>query len=325
MQAFGYQRVRNRRVGASNREQDPLGAGLYVFSGVRWLDPDEPSEAQLIASGLTLLVRMFPELGCFAAGGQERMEAILRRNRGWWEQSAWKQSRRRRRRQTAALISGTIDDESQAPNDSTAICSHPGHMAQFGAIEPTEENRIALFLDFSLVNSCDSNTIANASFSAENPPQQLHSPPVQNTATWNSASPFPTGLPSIQDPFSLSEAPISYEAGEASAVQDAPQEAVRGGAPFPAWRWAWEEGELRPAESEPDPAGSPGPPRWPAPAPQWLTDPLPVPTSPGRRMSAPSAASSPRPRPGRGDAWRAVWHQGSLDPPPSGGAEGPLP
>ena len=41
-----------RKVGASSCAQDPLGAGQYVFTCVRWLDPDDPQDAARLASGL---------------------------------------------------------------------------------------------------------------------------------------------------------------------------------------------------------------------------------------------------------------------------------
>jgi hypothetical protein len=63
LQASGFRRVRNRRVGASSRASDPLGEGLNVFSGVRWLSPDDPCEAQLLSDGLARLVGTFPNLG----------------------------------------------------------------------------------------------------------------------------------------------------------------------------------------------------------------------------------------------------------------------
>jgi hypothetical protein len=87
--------VRNRRVGASNRTSDPLGAGVYVFSGVRWLSPDDPFEAQLLSDGLSRLVGIFPHLGAMQL---ERLKSILRRNRSEWDQSPGTQSRRRKRR-----------------------------------------------------------------------------------------------------------------------------------------------------------------------------------------------------------------------------------
>ena len=66
--------MRNRRVGAANRASDPLGAGLYVFSGVRWLSPDDPCEAQLLSDGLARLVSTFPHLG--GAIQLERLKSI---------------------------------------------------------------------------------------------------------------------------------------------------------------------------------------------------------------------------------------------------------
>ena len=87
--------MRNRRVGASSRAHDPLGAGLYIFSGVRWLDPDSPSEINLLRRGLTNLVSAFPQLADPAT--LDRLAAILRRNRSEWDQTAWRHTPRRRR------------------------------------------------------------------------------------------------------------------------------------------------------------------------------------------------------------------------------------
>ena len=52
LQASGFHRLRMRKVGASSCAQDPLGAGQYVFTGVRWLDPDDPQDAACLASGI---------------------------------------------------------------------------------------------------------------------------------------------------------------------------------------------------------------------------------------------------------------------------------
>ena len=70
-----------------------------MFSGVRWLDPDALQEVQQLAAGLARMTLNFPQLGSFAAGALERVLAILRRNRTWWEESAWRRSRRSRPRQ----------------------------------------------------------------------------------------------------------------------------------------------------------------------------------------------------------------------------------
>jgi hypothetical protein len=70
-----------------------------MFSGIRWLNPDEPTEVKQLESGLARLTANFPQLGRFPAGELERLQGILRRNRTWWEQSAWRWSRRRRPKQ----------------------------------------------------------------------------------------------------------------------------------------------------------------------------------------------------------------------------------
>lgn len=59
VQRSGFLRTRNRRVGASNREVDPLGAGLYVFSKRRWRCPDNPHERTMLQSGLVLLAETY--------------------------------------------------------------------------------------------------------------------------------------------------------------------------------------------------------------------------------------------------------------------------
>ena len=238
-QASGYQRVRNRRVGASNREQDPLGAGLYMFSGVRWLDPDEPSEAQLIASGLTRLVRMFPELGCFAAGGQARLEALLRRNRSWWEQSAWKQSRRRRRASRACgPVVGESRKQAQAPV--TELCM------------PWLDASICSF-SLSAVHSCigapsdslghdhqlGSHGRLQAPFSLSCSTDSCY-PQGHRMATTQSAVP----------PFSLSPDSSAAAAVARPGSPPAPPAAETGGLLQPAWRWVWEDEELWPVSGD---------------------------------------------------------------------------
>ena len=98
-QASGFQRVRNRRVGASNRARDPLGAGLYIFSGVRWLDPDNPVDAHLLRSSFASLTHAFPHLAGVSL--LDRLAAILRRNRSEWSQNAWGRTHRRHRHSLA--------------------------------------------------------------------------------------------------------------------------------------------------------------------------------------------------------------------------------
>jgi hypothetical protein len=79
-QAAGYIRARNRRKGASSRAADPVGAGLYHFCGVRWLDPD--ADARLLADGLARMEEAFPHLR--GATTPHHLQAVLRRTRAAW-------------------------------------------------------------------------------------------------------------------------------------------------------------------------------------------------------------------------------------------------
>ena len=46
-----------RRVGISTCSRDPLGSGQYVFGCIRWLDPDDPHDAELLATRLDDFLR----------------------------------------------------------------------------------------------------------------------------------------------------------------------------------------------------------------------------------------------------------------------------
>ena len=103
--------MRNRRVGASNRSSDPLGAGLYVFSGVQWLSPDDPREAQLLSDGLSRLVGAYPQLG-----GVDQLE---RHNRCAWDQRPGTQTKRRRQQHALPTSDGEPPARG-APEESSA-------------------------------------------------------------------------------------------------------------------------------------------------------------------------------------------------------------
>mmetsp|Transcript_60803 Transcript_60803/g.162602 ORF Transcript_60803/g.162602 Transcript_60803/m.162602 type:complete len:346 (+) Transcript_60803:133-1170(+) len=89
LQAQGFRRVRDRRAGATNRSQDPLGAGLYVFSGVRFLNPCAPDDHSIIASRHLDLIKAFPYLA--AELSLEDVLRSLHHARDVWEDS-WRPS-----------------------------------------------------------------------------------------------------------------------------------------------------------------------------------------------------------------------------------------
>mmetsp|Transcript_60805 Transcript_60805/g.162617 ORF Transcript_60805/g.162617 Transcript_60805/m.162617 type:complete len:394 (+) Transcript_60805:133-1314(+) len=89
VQTQGFRRVRDRRAGATNRSQDPLGAGLYVFSGVRFLNPCAPDDHSIIASRHLDLIKAFPYLA--AELSLEDVLRSLHHARDVWEDS-WRPS-----------------------------------------------------------------------------------------------------------------------------------------------------------------------------------------------------------------------------------------
>ncbi len=95
-----------------------------MFSGIRWVDPDALPEVQQLASGLARMMLDFPQLGSFAAGALERLLAILRRNRAWWEESAWRRSRRSRGRQRTS----PSEAEASSPAQKSAAAMLARHL-----------------------------------------------------------------------------------------------------------------------------------------------------------------------------------------------------
>jgi hypothetical protein len=83
-QASGYTRARDRRPGTVSRISDPVGSGFYLFCGVRWLDPDAPADARLIADGLARLEADFPHLR--GATTLHLLHVVIRQKRSTWEQ-----------------------------------------------------------------------------------------------------------------------------------------------------------------------------------------------------------------------------------------------
>ena len=235
LQASGFRRVRNRKAGASNRAQDPLGAGLYMFSGIRWLNPDEPAEVKLLASGLAHLAACFPHLGLHASGGLDLTLTVVRRNRRWWDESAWQRARRRRAQHKAtagsfmeALTSPSMTSASVSRSPSSS-CSTAGEFA-------TRTSDIAL--------STDTETSDGAWFDdcSDSSPAALPRWP-RAASSVDPCSACCDSQPT-ERLFSLSFNPALSEHSAPACIPVA----------FPAadaqrccWRWAWEDGELWPA------------------------------------------------------------------------------
>ena len=92
----------------SKRSQDPLGAGMYMFSGVRWIDPDNPIEAQQLVNDLACVMIhvSHSSIYCFQKRVRDcafQLCEIVRRNRAEWGQTEWKRARRQHGQTSAAL------------------------------------------------------------------------------------------------------------------------------------------------------------------------------------------------------------------------------
>ena len=217
LQADGFNRVRNRK--ACNRSLDPLGAGLYVFSGVRWLDPDDLDENQLLISGFRRLTINFPHLISMTLGGAERLSAILRRNRIEWimqEQIACKPSQLRRA-QCARVFNEPIIGPlaaSIAGSPSYATVDHSPALRTRSPVTPP----ITVYSKGSVKSvGCDLLHCVDSPLNFYPPCRPLHDLPAHAGGV------------------------------DAAAAGSAPEAG--------AWRWAWEDGELGPDATEGDSAG----------------------------------------------------------------------
>ena len=87
-----------RKVGSSSCAKDPLGAGQYVFTGVRWLDPDDPQDAARLDSGIKdfMLRHMRLNQALFPV----RLVNVLRSVIGTWRES---------RTRNPTLLHGRVD------------------------------------------------------------------------------------------------------------------------------------------------------------------------------------------------------------------------
>jgi hypothetical protein len=252
LQASGFRRVRNRKAGVSNRVDDPLGAGLYMFSGIRWLNPDESQEVEQLSVDLARLILKFPHLESLAAGGIDWLLAILRRNRQWWEESAWRQSRRRRQRQhlfihaklNASETSGTASDANHVAH---TPCLYDGGVAR-SIDAPTAAFCIAGKPKWTFADQCRLPppplpyllpAASPFTLTAKLEVEQTAASPFTLTAKLEVEQTDPApfhSLPSLPEPSAA--ATRTNVAVEPEADLDAQR---------PAWKWAWEDGELWPA------------------------------------------------------------------------------
>jgi len=60
LQAAGFERERDRRGKALNKQEDPVGAGMYLFCMRRWRDPRDATDLEELSHGWKELCALFP-------------------------------------------------------------------------------------------------------------------------------------------------------------------------------------------------------------------------------------------------------------------------
>eukprot|EP00287_Rhodomonas_sp_CCMP768_P028302 CAMPEP_0202853164 /NCGR_PEP_ID=MMETSP1389-20130828/90342_1 /ASSEMBLY_ACC=CAM_ASM_000865 /TAXON_ID=302021 /ORGANISM="Rhodomonas sp., Strain CCMP768" /LENGTH=355 /DNA_ID=CAMNT_0049531707 /DNA_START=45 /DNA_END=1113 /DNA_ORIENTATION=- len=60
LQKNGFERVRDRRTCAIRKSDDPIGAGMYMFSHLQWKDPSQPEEREVLIQWHAKMVEKFP-------------------------------------------------------------------------------------------------------------------------------------------------------------------------------------------------------------------------------------------------------------------------
>lgn len=62
LQKAGFKRVRDRRAHAIKRKEDPTGAGMYLFSNLRWRDPANKQDRLELIAGWNSIIERFPKI-----------------------------------------------------------------------------------------------------------------------------------------------------------------------------------------------------------------------------------------------------------------------
>ena len=89
-----YERQRDRRCKAQNCKEDPVGAGMYLFSQRRWLDPADKKDRERLLAGWNELVATYSEHAqrcCLI-----EFLSIIERFRLGWQPSAHRAMKRAR-------------------------------------------------------------------------------------------------------------------------------------------------------------------------------------------------------------------------------------
>eukprot|EP00287_Rhodomonas_sp_CCMP768_P018319 CAMPEP_0202808848 /NCGR_PEP_ID=MMETSP1389-20130828/1288_1 /ASSEMBLY_ACC=CAM_ASM_000865 /TAXON_ID=302021 /ORGANISM="Rhodomonas sp., Strain CCMP768" /LENGTH=311 /DNA_ID=CAMNT_0049479273 /DNA_START=37 /DNA_END=973 /DNA_ORIENTATION=- len=92
LQKAGFKRVRDRRALAIKRSEDPTGAGMYLFSNLRWRDPSDAEDRADLISGWNALTERFPKVAQVCS--LEGFLAIVGRFYQQWQPNAERASMR---------------------------------------------------------------------------------------------------------------------------------------------------------------------------------------------------------------------------------------
>jgi len=85
LQKNGFSRVRDRRTHATKRSEDPTGAGMYLFSQLKWRDPTDPEDREVLLEKWQNLVKKNPLMTMRCS--LEKFLALVQRFQTEWETS----------------------------------------------------------------------------------------------------------------------------------------------------------------------------------------------------------------------------------------------
>jgi hypothetical protein len=172
-QASGFVKARNRRTGASSRMNDPSGAGLYVFSNRRWINPDDHEEITQLSEGISGLTERFPRFQL----EQKTMVESLRRMLNIWDTCVFKYNPRKKKRASTSLPSDYNDQKATPQNmNSRSDFSVCNSAALFGPATAIRDAAWEPIVHGSNVDDYSSSTITAAEFAMADDPLFLTNP-----------------------------------------------------------------------------------------------------------------------------------------------------
>uniref|UniRef100_A0A7S4P3W5 Uncharacterized protein n=2 Tax=Guillardia theta TaxID=55529 RepID=A0A7S4P3W5_GUITH len=83
LERAGFRKMRDRRIDAATRQEDPTGAGLCLFSFRQWKNPDDESKKWDLFKSWEYLVETFPHFG--AECNWEKFLSVCKRYEEGWK------------------------------------------------------------------------------------------------------------------------------------------------------------------------------------------------------------------------------------------------